>query len=504
MNFIKRGWYSTTRKPKKSVLLAVILCFISLLLVVATGIGSQQRQVQAEIRNQLGGSFHLSRNWDTLYRYPYGGEWGPDLEWVDFGGGGMPLPHPAEAYQLGLIRDDLRQISVLDGISDFNIITNGQRFFPVDFSNDRTHIPEGERPDPLFHDKVLLQGVLNAEMLDEIRHGFISLEAGRWIVPSDNENDDIPLVISSSLAELNGLSVGDTLTLDWEDERRDAQLDHFNVERLENREITGTIVGIFTINRSISPSMNSESLENTLFSRLDAFSTVMEDDLGLVDIYTDATFIIENIDIAKQVLADLENLDLEWVRYVVTTPADVLAQMSESFDGLQAISTFMFIGVLVAGFGILWLIFTLWIKNRTYETGILLAVGTEKRSIIAQFIFEAVLIAMVAMVVSFAVTPVVSNVIDISGLNAMVENQLSSDTTDIPSDSGIAMGIDMDTVDSLLADDFHQQAMSGLSLTAIDIVIVTSGILVLLVVSILMAMIPIMRMKPKEILTKMN
>jgi len=497
MDFIKRGWCSTIRKPKKNLLLATMLCFISLLLIVATGIGSGQREVQDEIRNQLGGSFRLERNWDTS------SEWGPASEWVEFGtvggGGGTMLPHPAYEYQMGLIRADLDRISELDGVSDFNIVAQARRFFPVGFTNDRTYVGE-ERPDPLLHDKVLLQGVLNGSMLDEIRHGFIDLEAGRWIGPADNENSDTSFVVSSNLAEANGLSVGDTLTLDWEDERWDAELDHFGVDRLENRELTGTIVGIFTVNRSLSPNMNSMSLENTIFSNLDAFETVMAGDIGPAHFYTDASFTIDNVDVLEQVLADLENLDIDWVRYVVVTPDDLLAQLSERFDGLHNISRFMFIGVLIAGFAILWLIFTLWMKNRRHETGILLAIGTEKRHILAQFILEGMLIAVVAIGFAFALTPAIGQMVSIEGLNSFVENQLSPDEVDDPN----VFYIPVDTVDGLMSDDFHQQATSGLRLNARDAVVVTFGILGMLMVSITIAMIPTMRLKPKEILTKMN
>jgi len=498
MNLVKRGWYSTTRKPKKNLLLATMLCFISLLLIVATGIGSGQREVQAEIRNQLGGHFRLERNWETLDE----GQWGPDSEWVEFGipgGGGTVLPHPAYEYQMGLVRADLDRISELDGIGDVNILAQPRRFFPMDFTNDRTYVGE-ERPDPLLHDKVWLQGVLNGSMLDEIRHGFIDLEAGRFIRPADNENGDTSFMISSNLAEANGLSVGDSLTLDWEDERWDAELDHFGVDRLENRELTGTIVGIFTVSRSLSPNMNSTSLENTIFSNLDAFETVMAGDVGPGHFYTDASFTIDNVDRSEQVLADLENLDLDWVRYIVVTPDDLLAQLSESFDGLQNISHFMFIGVLIAGFTILWLIFTLWIKNRRHETGILLAIGTEKRYILAQFILEGTFIAVIAIGFAFALFPAISRMVNIEGLHSFVENQLSPDEIDDPN----MFYIPVDTVDGLMSDDFHQDATSGLRLHVRDVVVVTFGILGMLVVSITVAMIPTMRLKPKEILTRMN
>jgi len=499
MNAIKRGWYSTIRKPKKNLLLATMLSFISLLLIIAIGIGSQQREVQNEIRNQLGGHFRLERNWETLDE----GEWGPVSEWVEFGtaggGGGTMLPHPAYEYQLGLIREDLDRISELDGIGDVNILAQPRRFFPVDFTNDRTYVGE-ERPDPLFHDKVLLQGILNGSMLDEIRHGFIDLEAGRFIVPADNESDNISFMISSNIAEVNNLNVGDTLTLDWEDERWDAELDHFRVDRLENRELTGTVVGIFNVNRSLSPNMNSTSLENTIFSNLDAFETVMAGDVGPGHFYTDASFTIENVDAVDEVLAELEALDIDWVRYVVVAPDDLLAQLSERFDALQNISQVMFFGVLVAGFTILWLVFTLWIKNRQHETGILLAIGKEKRHILTQFMLEGALITVVALGLAFALTPVIGQGISIEGLNTFVEDQLSPDEVDDPNLAFVSV----DTVDDLVSEDFYQEAVSGLRLTIRDAVVVTFGMLGMLVISITVAMIPVMKMKPKEILTKMS
>jgi len=507
LHLFKRGWYSTIRKPIKSILLATILCFISLLLLMAVGISGQQDVVQNEMRNQLGGSFRLEMS-------RYTDDWGIPMEWVDFSEGAaagqLPLPRPGYEHHMQLSAEEIEKISQVEGISDHNILARGsgsmidaayRRFIPLNFENDQTYVGPG-RPDPI-DDLVNIAGVLSAALLDEVTHGFISLQEGRWIEASDQENADIPLVISAALAEINGLTVGDTMEFEWQDETLSDVLTHFGLERLAPRQISGIIVGIFSVDRSLL-SLNAHSLENTIFSRLNVSDAVLGGERVSAG-YGLATFHLENVADYPRVRDAILDLDINWDRLHLVGPDDMLMQLGAQFDGLEQISQFLFWGVLIAGFAMLWLIFILWVRNRKHEIAILLAVGTEKRKIVSQFIFEALLLAFVSVALSLALLPLANQFVDVGELNTTFQQQAGDELGLIGGgETAVMAGAAPDTVGWVMGEDFYEIATSSVAVSIEGIAIVLAALTGLIAISIFMAMIPVTRMKPKEIFSKMS
>jgi putative ABC transport system permease protein len=79
--------------------------------------------------------------------------------------------------------------------------------------------------------------------------------------------------------------------------------------------------------------------------------------------------------------------------------------------------------VIGASSAILFLVFVFWLKNRTQEIGILLALGTSKIGILGQILLEALMIGAVAIAVSFPVVPGVSKMT----ANYLVEQQVQQE-----------------------------------------------------------------------------
>ena len=63
--------------------------------------------------------------------------------------------------------------------------------------------------------------------------------------------------------------------------------------------------------------------------------------------------------------------------------------------------TGLIIGIVIVSIGILALILNMWIKQRTHETGILLSIGVSKVKIVAQYILETLMIAVIAFGLSY-------------------------------------------------------------------------------------------------------
>ena len=496
MSLFKRCLNSVIRKPIKSVLLVAILYFISVLLLMAVGISQQQTVVQGEIKNQVGGSFRLELNREEAFKRAE-----PYTEFVEvFEGSGSEMGIGGSWFHT-LNREDIEKLSNVEGIADINILSQALAFSPINFENDQTQASRGRHNSA--DDDVWLTGLLNAELLDEVSHGFIELKEGRWIEESDEGAEILPLVISEAIAKKNDLSLGDSLEFEWQDHELDAVLEHFDWEREEPIQMSGTIVGIFSVQRPMEVIQNLMSLENTIFTSLnfsdDVFAHVQEED-RFHTLYNLAIFDVADAADYDQIRENILNVDADWALYNLVDSDEMLSRLSSDLEGLHQVSTLMFSVVMVAGFGMLWLIFILWVRNRNHEIAILLAIGIEKTKIVSQFIFEALLVAVVAFSLAVITMPVASQWMDVGALSTQLQSQVGE--LDLASEE---MGaVSSDTTDRVMTDDFYDLATSSVTMTAQSLLVVMLSLLGLISVSIMVAMVPVMNLKPREIFSKMN
>jgi putative ABC transport system permease protein len=224
--------------------------------------------------------------------------------------------------------------------------------------------------------------------------------------------------------------------------------------------------------------------------------------------YNLATFEVGNVSEYEAIKDEILNLDFNWNRYNLVDASELLSTLSSNFSGMEQLSEIMFWGIFAAGFAMLWLIFILWVRNRNHEVAILLAVGTEKVKIVTQFIFEALLVAGVSFGLTVLSLPVANQLIDVGELAAQFQQEevkmIEIDGEWIEMDPAAFAVAESETLDDLLAADFTEMATSSVSITPGMAAGVMVSLVGLIGVSILMAMIPVMRMKPKEIFSKMS
>jgi len=145
--------------------------------------------------------------------------------------------------------------------------------------------------------------------------------------------------------------------------------------------------------------------------------------------------------------------------------------------------------VLASSFIILSLVFIFLIKGRSHEIGIWLSFGYTKKNIISQMIWESLLVSFVALLLSTVAIPPV-----ISGVQSYFNSQMVvnvNDVEDLPFGEQLSPSVDMD----------EQITLSVSMSTIIEATII---IIVLVVISNTIAMIPILRLKPREIFARLS
>ena len=205
-----------------------------------------------------------------------------------------------------------------------------------------------------------------------------------------------------------------------------------------------------------------------------------------------AYFRVGDVDEYDAVKLAVEAADIDWERYDLIDRNGNLATMSSNFHDLEKISKVLIVLTFAAGFVILFLIFLFWTKNRNQEIGILLSLGFRKVSVIGQFLMEALLITLLSFGVTVALAPVASEAVADYLIAAQVEQA--------------EIQRDRDAGKVMFASQQAEQTVMGVDVKITEEMWLLSGagVIVLIVVSIGIAGIPVLRKKPREILSEQS
>lgn len=340
---------------------------------------------------------------------------------------------------------------------------------------------------------------INTEDAAQIPDGYEN--AGRLVANTKSENDSYftdggfeltegsPIVtetgnqvlIHEKFAKRNELSVGDTLLLrDVED---------------QTRTIPVTVVGIFTNTKeqdSIGIAPSCDLYDNIMFTDLATASFLLYGTEGETSVqYGD--FYVNDPDDLEKIMAEVQEIDsMDWANCTLTRYDNDYQNAKESLAGLQNI---VFIAIAVVSlicFLVLALFLTLRLRGRIHETGVYLAMGISKGSVLMQYLLEVVIVTVLALLLSFGASSAISHQIGNSLLS-----QVTSETYETVSLTGGAESAEKSSEDLGLSE-------IEVAVSAKDYALVWAFGMVLCVASTALAAYPIMKMKPKNILSQMS
>lgn len=476
MNMIKCGIYSVMRKPIKSLLLLLVVITISIFFTAALASHSASIQTQDSTRQAVGATFRMEIN-EPNRQKRLDEAMKVIGEQNDGSYGGVIFKrYPDGSSYVGTDNffdtikvEDVEKIASVSGVEDYNLITMSTVVNPVNFK--RIEDPDVDQNRDLGG--VNVRGNRNMEMDMDVSSGKIELLNGRMIMPEDRD----VCVISRELADLNGLKVGNKLKVN-------------NIKDPNNSQIySAEIIGIYKATQNMTSIMSGDSYrpENTIFTDL-GFPEKPSGEEGN-PLYQYAIFKVRNVDLYDDIKKEIKQIKINWERYDLIDNNGNIENMAKNFNDMAKISKILFLLVMVAGFIILVFIFLFWIKNRVHEIGILMALGKSKLNILFQFLWEAILISIVGIVISFSFAPALSETLASS---LAQQSQQMNGTT-------VAENVATDWVAPELTVE-HTSVQITEEMVIKDIIAVIG----LVTISVSFAGISIMRKKPKEILSEMS
>lgn len=489
MSFIYRGFLYVTRKWTKTLILFLILLVIATLVLSGISIKGSTEIAQLNVRQALGGVFTLDQNT------------GDASKWVnkEVGSFGTQSYYGGEPLSTELADYIMKNV---DGIKGYNA-TYTNYVVPKNEAGNILKLIESENGDNGlggllsgygdFNSTVSTYASTNTAYDSYFAGGYLQLVDGRHLTLEDHD----VVIISKELAELNGLSVGDTMML---------QMSEFKASAMglnaANTKIEVEIVGLFQPTAKSTTSLSNWSMDNSLFTTLDVVKHARPD-MG-DESYEHIHFYADDPGQLDKIISDINALpDIDSTDFVVNVDSSDVDSIMEPLTNMDKLITILIVLIIAVGAVILYLVLASRVKERIYESGILLSLGVAKAKIIGQYLVEIVLVAVFAFGISVFSSSLVAQTVG----NELLDYALSDIQTP-DKDDGID---DYDGMQIVGSDDFAPQFDQQNDLTQINVSVNPTAVVLLCVVgfmliclSVILATLPILRLKPKEILTKMS
>ena len=190
------------------------------------------------------------------------------------------------------------------------------------------------------------------------------------------------VLVHEALAKKNQWKVGDKVSLKVLGEEKELEL---------------LIQGIFTGKKQEKyTGMSSDFSENMMFTD---YATMVQI-FGKKKIVTSLKILVSDSEKLATLKAEMNKKSVQLGDYEMIEEENQFSGMVESLDMVKQMIFLMIMAVIGAGIIVLSLVLILWVRERMYEIGILLAIGCSKIKIVGQFILELVLVSLPAMILA--------------------------------------------------------------------------------------------------------
>ena len=273
-------------------------------------------------------------------------------------------------------------------------------------------------------------------------------------------------IVHEEFAKQNNLKLGDEVNLELLDIEESGKIKSHKFK----------IIGIFSGKKQETyTGLSSDFSENMVFVDYSTSQEILNKSennkiANKILMYSSSA---ESTDLA---LNKLKELKIDESKYFVEKDSNAFEESLESVSGIKHIIKIMTYSIMLGGMVVLSLILILWLRERIYEIGIFLSIGTSKIQIIMQFIFELLFISIPSIISSLFLGNVLIKVIAGGLINS--ENSMISGGNLI-NDSSFMLNITT----------LGQSYLILISIIVLSVVFASSLILI---------------KKPKEILSKIS
>lgn len=459
MDYKRRAGLYLLRKKGNAISIFLLIMVVSTFLISCFTLLTASEKLASDIRAALGAAFYLRASTGV----------------VSDENGEMTVTE----NHIRITDNEIKQIQSCGDIAYHNPINYGYakgeqlaQGNPITFIHGEKHTEDNN----MGAVTALCYSALETDFVDEV----LTLSTGRHITEADTN----AILISSDVAAANGLSVGDKIVLS-SSELGEADGEYIDVWSGERKEIVVTIVGIYDIlEADANVTATAGRQENRIYASIDVLTQLAASEPS---VYTgEVGFYVTDPKTLDEIVSKVQQIEeIDWKTHFIRTNDFQYSKIADSLASLGDLIKILLACVSIVSAAILTLILTLRIRGRIPEAGILLGAGIPKGEIIKQFLLEVLFVAAAAFLFSYAVSFKISHNLGNYLLADFQPNLISSAVLQ----SGISDAVNIDSYLTL-----------GIGKT----LMIYGCQLIVVVLSVLLSSASILKLKPREILTKMS
>lgn len=482
MRTIKRALLYLVRVRAKTMVLFFILLCLAACVLSCLSIYGAAVEVNGSLQQTVGNTFTLDidfyadpANWETVAD--------------DYGGYSSEYRGPAITFDL------IHSIRAMDGVTAYSYRDVGSADILT---------AQGKPADILIPDNAISQkigkednnhqtvyGLGDSSYDPNFYDGTFKLVEGRHI----GSEDRAVCLVSADFAILNDIVLGDIIWLT--PSSADVEYSNISAQDMQASKVAATVIGIFSIEAepadpsAVTKWSMAENLVFADYSSVKSLYTWWSGGSRGGEIFSPVTFYVQD---AEQLDALMERikrtLDIDWHCFYLERRNDAYISFSNSLASLKQISgVLVFIGI-VASLLILTLVLMIRTRARTREIGLYLSAGVCKGNVWGQLAMESCWLTPPAVALACFAS---------RSLAGYLGNLLLPNTT-----------AGTQTVGELYANSFGV-IMQTPAIGHLDVGVTLSGaatvgfvFLCVTLVAVTLAATPVLRMKPKQVLSMLS
>lgn len=453
MDCKKRAGLYLLRKKGKAISIFLLIMVVSTFLISCFSLLTASEKLASDIRGALGAAFYLRASTGV----------------VSDENGEMTVTE----NHIRITDNEIKRIQNCGNIAYYNPINYGYaKGGQLTFIHGEKHTEDNN----MGAVTALRYSALETDFVDEV----LALAAGRHITEADTN----AVLISSEVAAVNGLSVGDKIVLS-SSELGEADGEYIDVWSGERKETVVTIVGIYDIlEADANVTATAGRQENRIYASIDVLTQLAASEPS---VYTgEVGFYVTDPKTLDEIVFKVQQIDeIDWKTHFIRTNDFQYSKISDSLTSLGDLIKILLACVSIVSAAILTLILTLRIRGRIPEAGILLGAGIPKGEIIKQFLLEVLSVAATAFLFSYAAGFGISHNLGHHLLADFWPNLINAAALQ----NGMSDAVSIDSYLTL-----------GIGKT----LLIYGCQLIVVVLSVLLSSASILKLKPREILTKMS
>jgi len=458
MNFLKRAWKNVIRRKTKSILLLITFFVIGNFVIVGLGISNASETAKVLARQKMRALVTYGIDEEALFEYAWTIE---DEEELDKFYKNWPTVNIDTVNSM--LSDE--RVKAANAVSSHMVygVTGGIK--PVKLTEDDngsgggeacTYDEEGNEvcytmTDPDF----FVKANFFAKMI-EFEDNEWGLKEGRFYTTDEISSQAKVALISTALAQENGLKVGDSFKVAYASASEfNSMAKSYNVNKsykTDDLSLELEIIGIYEHNSAISRSdemyeyySTYENPDNVILMPATtingAVGNAYAELLEMVSSNSDVEYAAEAEYFRKQatkiegtvaiLLNDPQDVDPFIKDYkdkiseyeIISFDNSEFERLSKPLDTLSIYANFIVWIVVINAIVIITLVVALTLKTREYEIGVLLSIGASKLKVILQFFCELAIVAIIGFSLAVVSGSLMSKSIGKSVLEYQITNE---------------------------------------------------------------------------------